>query len=119
MNEAGVSIEKRKHVRVKTCIPVRFTREGDESGAVGAGSLTSDVCEGGLRFTTSEFIAAPCRLILELDVPTQAEPIQAVSKVAWVADKATDSGRQYEVGNQFMEITQRDQERIAQFLKRV
>ena len=81
MNDAGVSTERRKHVRVKTCIPVRFTREGDESGAVGVGSLTSDVCEGGLRFTTSEFIAAPCRLILELDVPTQDEPIQAVSQV--------------------------------------
>ena len=119
MNEAEVSTERRKHVRVKTCIPVRFTREGDESGAVGVGSLTSDVCEGGLRFTTSEFIAAPCRLILELDVPAQAEPVQAVSQVAWVADMAADSGKKYEVGNQFMEITQRDQERISQFLKSV
>ena len=119
MNEAGVSTERRKHVRVKTCIPVRFTREGDESGAVGVGSLTSDVCEGGLRFTTSEFIAAPCRLILELDVPTQAKPVQAVSQVAWVVDKGVESGRQYEVGNKFMEITQKDQERISQFLKSV
>ena len=117
MNEANVSTERRKHVRAKTCIPVQFRREGDETGTVYVGSLTSDVSEGGLRFTTSECISAPCRLILELDVPTQTKPIQAVSQVAWAKDKPVDKVMQYEVGNQFMEITSKDQERISQFIK--
>jgi len=54
---------------------------------------------------------------LELDVPTQTKPIQAVSQVAWAKDKPVDKVMQYEVGNQFMEITSKDQERISQFIK--
>jgi hypothetical protein len=117
MNEANVSTERRKHLRMKTSIPVRFRREGDETGAGYVGSLTSDVSEDGLRFTTNECISAPCRLILELDVPTQTKPMQAMSQVAWVKDMPVDKAMQYEVGNRFMEITSKDQERISQYIK--
>jgi hypothetical protein len=114
MSKANVRNEKRKHERVKASIPVRYRVEGAKTGAAGVGSLTTDVCEGGLRFETSEFIATPCRLILELDVPAQTKPIKAVSQVAWVKDKSR--GDQYEVGNQFMEISRKDQARISQYL---
>jgi hypothetical protein len=115
MNKAVARSEKRKHARVSASIPVRYRIEGDDTKTLREGSLTTDVCEGGLRFITSEFIATPCRLVLELDVPAQSQPVKAVSQVAWVKDKSP--GKQYEVGGEFMEISKKDQARITQFLE--
>ena len=47
-------------------------------------------------------------------MPSQTKPIKAVSKVAWV--QKAKAGEDYEVGNQFMEITEKDRELIAMAL---
>lgn len=114
MSESKIVKEKRKSPRVKTKIPVRFKEIRDGAEIVGVGSLTCDLSAGGLRFTTNKEISTPCRLILELDMPSQTKPIKAVSKVAWV--QKAKAGEDYEVGNQFMEITEKDRELIAMAL---
>jgi hypothetical protein len=106
--------EKRKSPRVKTELPVRYTEIRDGVEIVGVGSLTCDVSTDGLRFKTKKSISTPCRLILELDIPSRTKPIKAVSKVAWI--QKAKAGGDYEVGNQFMEITEKDRELIAKSL---
>ena len=116
MSEAGMSTERRQSPRVKTNIPVRYRVLQDGAEAVGVGSVTCDLGTGGLRFTANEFLSTACRLTLELDLPAVTQPIKAVSKVAWIAKANGEDDCQYHVGSQFMEITKRDQERIAKFL---
>jgi len=108
-------VEKRKYQRVKTHIPVRYRKLRDGAGSIGEGSLSRDISSGGIHFRTGEFISMACRLILELDIPMLAKPVKAISKVAWI--RKTDSGDDYEVGNQFLEISKQDRDRISEYIE--
>jgi Tfp pilus assembly protein PilZ len=116
MNEAKIRAEKRQSPRVKPSFSVRYKALQDGAETVDAGSVDCDISTGGLRFMANEFFSTACRLILELDIPAAPEPIKAVSEVAWIQKANPGAGYQYEVGNQFMEITEKDRERIAMYV---
>lgn len=107
-------VEKRRYPRVKTHIPVRYRKLRGGAGSEGSGSLSRDLSTGGVHFRTNEFIAMACRLILELDIPMLAKPIKAISKVAWI--RKAGSGDDYEVGNQFLEMSKKDKELISEYV---
>ncbi len=106
--------EKRKNPRVKTHIPVRYRKLRQGAGVDGASSITKNMSQGGIRFRTAEFISMACRLILELDLPMFTKPVKAISKVAWI--RKAPSGSEYEVGNQFLEISKKDKELISEYV---
>ena len=106
--------EKRRYPRVKTHIPVRYRKLRDAAGADGFGSLSGDLSVGGVHFRTNEFISMACRLIVELDIPMLTKPVRAISKVAWT--RKTSSGENYKVGNQFLEISKKDRELVAEYV---
>jgi hypothetical protein len=112
--EVDETKERRKNPRVKTHIPVRFRKLRDGAGISGDSSLSKNLSKGGIRFKTAEFISMACRLILELDIPMFVKPIKAISKVAWI--KKADSGDDYEVGNQFLEMSKKDKELISEYV---
>lgn len=105
---------KRKFPRVKTHIPVKFRKLRDGAGISGASSISKNLSQGGVHFRTGEFISMACRLILELDIPMFTKPVKAISKVAWI--RKTPSGGDYEVGNQFLEMSKKDKELIAEYV---
>ena len=111
MNE---DMDRRKYQRVKTHIPVRYRRLQEGGGATGLGSLSRDLGAGGVHFRTKEFISMACRLIVELDIPMLAKPIRAISKVAWI--RKTNSGEDYEIGSQFLEISRKDKELVSEYV---
>lgn len=111
MNE---QVEKRKYERVKTHIPVRIRKLRDGANADGTSSITKNLSEGGIRFRTAEFISMACRLLLELDIPMFTKPVKAISKVAWI--KKAPSGDDYEIGNQFLEMSKEDKELISEYV---
>jgi c-di-GMP-binding flagellar brake protein YcgR len=111
VNEAT---EKRKYPRVKTHIPVRIRKMKDGSTAEGESSITKNLSTGGIRFRTGEFISMACRLILEMDLPMFAKPVKAISKVAWI--RKTPSGSDYEIGNQFLEMSKEDKELVSEYV---
>jgi c-di-GMP-binding flagellar brake protein YcgR len=106
--------ERRKHERIKTHIPVRYRKLRDGAGISGLSSLSKNLSQGGIRFRTAEFISMACRLILELDIPMFVKPVKAISKVAWI--RKADSGDDYEVGNQFLEMSKQDKELISEYV---
>jgi c-di-GMP-binding flagellar brake protein YcgR len=114
MKKNYVGEEKRQHPRVEAQIPVRIRQQGETGEITGFGSLTGDVSAGGLMFRTKELISTACNLILEFDLPTTTQPIVATSRVAWKG-KATTGG-EYTVGNEFMEITKKDQEQLSLYV---
>ena len=112
MNEAT---EKRKFTRVKTHIPVKYRKLREGAGSVGFGSLSRDLSQGGVQFRAEEFISMACRLIVEVDIPMLTRPVKAISKVAWI--RKTDTGDDYEIGNQFLEISKKDRELISEYVE--
>jgi len=49
-----------------------------------------------------------------MSIPTSLKPIKAISKVAWI--RRVPMSDQYELGNQFLEITQEDKANILDFV---
>ncbi|MBF0494544.1 MAG: PilZ domain-containing protein [Candidatus Omnitrophica bacterium] len=107
--------EKRRYERIKTHIPVKYRKLRGGVNSEGLGSLSRDLSEGGVHFRTDEFISMACRLILELDIPQLPRPVKAISKVAWIKRTEADS-ENYEVGNQFLEISKKDKEMISEYI---
>jgi len=117
MIERQVTVdEKRRYSRVETHLPVYYKnlkKLKDQSTQV----LTNDIGEGGIRFKSNEFVSLACRLLLEINLPTTSKAVKAISKVAWIRKKP--ESKEYEVGNQFLEISKEDREHIVNFVNKL
>ena len=111
--ENTVLNERRRAPRVKFNLPIQY-KNLRKIGEPPVDSSTKDICEGGIAFKTSEFISLACRLVVEIKLPTTDKPIKAISKVAWI--RKSSPGNQYELGNQFLEITKEDKAHILDFV---
>jgi len=110
----NISEDKRKHPRVTTHIPLKYRKLGTSESESRNGTISRNLSEGGVRFVSPDFIPRACRLILELDMPMFTKPIKAISKIAWI--RKTSSGNDYEMGNQFLEISKKDKELVSQYV---
>ncbi len=108
-------VEKRRFRRIDSNLPLRY--KNIKTAAVPMGSLTKDISEGGISFKTNEFISLACRLVVEITLPTAQRPVKAISKVAWI--RKLSSGEQYELGNQFLEISKEDRNLITDYVSRL
>jgi Tfp pilus assembly protein PilZ len=78
------------------------------------GSIARNLSGGGVCFQTSKFVSLASRLVVEISIPTSMKPIRAISKVAWI--RRMPASDQYELGNQFLEITKEDKNNILNFV---
>ncbi len=105
--------ENRRYKRIESNVPVQY-KNLRVSTDLPLGSIARNLSEGGVCFQTSKFISLACRLVVELAIPTSPKPIKAISKVAWI--RKIPSSDQYELGNQFLEITKEDKTNILNFV---
>ena len=104
---------KRRYKRVDSNVPVLYKNLRIPT-ELPAGSIARNLSEGGVCFQTSKFISLACRLVVEISIPTVLKPIKAISKVAWI--RRIPLSDQYELGNQFLEITKEDKANILSFV---
>jgi c-di-GMP-binding flagellar brake protein YcgR len=105
--------DKRRFKRIDSNLQVHY-KNLRQAGELPIGSLTRNLSEGGVCFQTSKFISLACRLVLEISIPNSPKPVKAISKVAWI--RKVPSSDQYELGNQFLEITREDKASIINFV---
>ncbi len=105
--------EKRKTPRFNLEVPVEY-KQLRGSPELRKGSLTKDLCMGGTRFITDEFLPYTARLVLDITLPLPQRSISAVAKISWI--KRLPAGDRYEVGNQFLEISKEDKNRLSAYL---
>lgn len=110
--QMGGTAERRKFQRVDSNLSVRY--KNLKTATVPISSLTKNIGEGGIRFRTNEFISLACRLVVEITLPALARPVKAISKVAWI--RKVSPGDQYELGNQFLEISKDDRAAISDYV---
>ena len=108
--------ERRRYKRIDSALSVRFRNLRNNENPI-LESLSKNVSEGGVCFNSNQFISLACRMILEITLPTNPKPIRAISKVAWI--RKLPAGDNYQVGNQFLEITKEDKQHISQFINQV
>ncbi len=104
---------RRRYKRVDSNVPVLY-RNLRMPTELPAGSIARNLSEGGVCFQTSKFISLACRLVVEISIPTALKPVRAISKVAWI--RRVPLSDQYELGNQFLEITKEDRANILNFV---
>jgi len=109
-----MATDKRRFERVLTSFPLKY-RDLRKAEEAPRGTVTKNVSEGGVRFRSDRFISLACRLVVELNIPSIDKPIKAVSKIAWI--KKLPVGDDYEVGNQFLEISRIDRDIIRNFVE--
>ena len=56
-------------------------------------------------------------MVLEITLPTLPKPVKAISKVAWI--RKIPTGDQYEIGNQFLEMTKEDRAHMSNFMNKI
>ena len=105
--------EKRRYARVGATLPLEY-RDLRKGAEVPRGSILKNISEGGISFSSKEFMSLACRLVLNITLPNSDKPIKAISKVAWI--RRLPFGSQYELGNQFLEITKDDRAQIVDFV---
>jgi len=105
--------ERRRANRLESTVPLQY-RNLRKTGVIPAGSLTKNLSESGVCFETGEFISLACRLVLEITLPSNPKPIKAISKVAWI--RRVPSSDQYELGNQFLDMSKEDKAVITNFV---
>jgi len=108
--------DKRKYPRFHMSIPVEY-KMLKSSPENRKGSVVSDISAGGVKFICDEFLALTARMVLDIALPIPDRPISAVSKVAWI--RKLPNGDRYEIGNQFLEMSKDDKERLANCLNRM
>ncbi|MDD5449286.1 MAG: PilZ domain-containing protein [Candidatus Omnitrophica bacterium] len=108
--------EKRKASRFKMAMPVdyRMLRASQEAKRK---SFTSDISIGGVRFIADEFLALTARMVIDINLPVPERSVSAVSKIAWIRKLPDDD--KYEIGNQFLEMSRDDKERLSNYLNRL
>lgn len=115
-SEATLSTaERRRFPRVKAGLPVEF-RQLTQPERQMAGSLSRDLSAGGVRLTTSRFLARDSRLVVLFTPPGAGRQIRAVARVAWVQERPF--GEFCDCGLEFVEITAEDQGTIAGLVER-
>lgn len=105
--------EKRRFKRVDFNLPVQY-KNLRAPADLSSGSVSRNLSEGGVCFKSNKFVSLACRLVVEITLPASPKPIKAISKVAWI--RKVPSSDQYELGNQFLEITKEDKAHIVNFV---
>lgn len=105
--------ESRRFKRVGATLSLEY-RDLRKSAEIPKGSVLKNISEGGVCFSSKEFMSLACRLILNITLPNNPKPIKAISKVAWI--RRLPLGDQYELGNQFLEIAKEDKAQIIDFV---
>ena len=107
--------ERRQQQRVNMTMSVQYRGIRQASNSV-VSAISRDISSGGARLLVNEFISVFTRLILEITVPSAPKPVRAVSKITWVRKRPY--GEQYEVGAQFMEMSEEDRRGVVDFIEK-
>lgn len=106
-------MEKRKYQRVSAHLPVKYRKLSEPWGVMKDGTVTCNLSKGGVSFKAREFMPKAGRIVMEFDVP-ERKSLKAISRVAWILK--SQHGEDYDVGNQFLEMTREDKEALSSYV---
>lgn len=105
--------ERRKYPRVYASLPMQF-REIGEFDKLPRDTITKDLSEGGIRFTSSKLVPVGNRLVVNVGLEPQIEGLRSVVKIVWARKQHYSDN--YELGCQFVNMEEESKSRIARFI---
>jgi len=118
MPDAKMFLDRRKHQRVQTSIPVRYRIVDDQKEIASLmerrrrdqQSTTIDLSEGGAYIATSELVGAGNLIRLEVKLPGALAPLSAFAEVVW----ANESG----CGLRYLAMKDDDAKKMREFIEK-
>lgn len=110
MDQSGQ--ERRKYKRLAVSFPIHFkVKTTNKYG----NTLSCDISGGGVKMMLEQFVAPKTDFMLEFTIVDFLQIISAVGRVVWT--KKMPHSERYQLGIEFKEIPQKNQESINQFVK--
>ena len=106
--------ERRKFVRLDTTVKIRYkvlqpTNSNNDSNS-------RDISTGGVKIEVKEPIKPNTVLWLEINLPSEAGPLQAKGEVIWQEKISAAENSGYEMGIKFLEMDVNDRSRLSKYL---
>lgn len=103
--------EKRKFIRLRAPIGVRYKRIRKHRRSRESTALTKDISGGGICILVKEELRVGDLLKLELYIPLLEEPVRATGEVAWFSE--------FEAGIRFRDIAPAELHSVLEFVHTV
>ena len=113
-----MSLEERRRWWRTASAPVSVTLRTLQPPWREESTVSLDLSEGGLRFTTLMPLAAGSLIELEMVLPFDSLPLCVESAIAWVRERNVKGVPNFEVGVRFVEMSAPDRGRLHQYLTR-
>jgi c-di-GMP-binding flagellar brake protein YcgR len=127
MDDAQLTVEKRRFPRVAVSLNVRFkvinnTPEAESlaKGREALASQSTNVSKGGVALYTEYKLAKGDLVKVELVLPGSTKPVKAFAEVKW-CQAAREGGKDggFRAGILFMALRREDEERLEVFLNKL
>jgi len=116
----GTGMEQRKYIRVPSHFPVKYySIENPQAGLNPYESMSDNISIGGMMFFAETEFRKNELIRLEFTIPTNSRKIEmsVLAKVIWTDE--IESGKLYNTGVEFQNLTPEQKKEIGEFVKKV
>ncbi len=106
-------LEKRRHFRFSSHIPIEYKQMGQRT--LYKGALSQDISKSGACMLIHEFVSPQTKLHTSLSLPSRIPPVKAVSRVVWT--RKVPFGDAYHLGVEFVDIARNASQTIEEFVE--
>ncbi|MBU4305497.1 MAG: PilZ domain-containing protein [Candidatus Omnitrophica bacterium] len=107
-------VERRRFLRLNSDCPVQLKQMPQNYPVQIHNSISEDISEGGLQLSSFYFYPVHCKLLVELFVSQEAEPIKVVGRVVWVEQMPYQE--RYKVGIEFSDLNEESRVYLRQVI---
>jgi c-di-GMP-binding flagellar brake protein YcgR len=105
--------ERRRYIRIPENLEISYKVIPMEERP--SASATRDISQGGIRFLVHDFIPKNSRLKIRIVLCKPSIVIEALVQLVWI--RASAHGDTYEIGVEFVDISQKAAEFLANYIK--
>lgn len=102
--------ERRKSIRIESSIPVHY--KGEQQFIT---TVSRDIGENGVKFTTNRFIPVFSKLVMDIFLFHNAEPVRILTEVIWV--RKLPRLDLYSIGTKFLGLSKEHKRLISHYLE--
>ncbi len=102
--------ERRKSIRIESSIPVHY--KGEQQFIM---TVSKDIGENGVKFTTNRFIPVFSKLVMDIFLFHNSEPIRMLTEVIWI--RKLPRLDLYSIGTRFLELSKEHKKLISHYLE--
>ncbi len=102
---------KRKYHRLRSYCLVRYNKVANSKGGDDKTTNVRNISEGGLMFTSYEYLPVNSTVKITVNFPGREEPVETVAKVMRCV-KASETEEVYHIGVLFLDISAQDRDQI-------